>query len=659
MKSSFAACLSLFATVAFTATAAEPDYGPKPNRFYSINITHFATKETLWVALPDFTAGAASSEGAGATLEQVVDGIEKAADALRESDRAVIFDLRGNEGSDESFGRRLATAFWGTETAPKTFPPLVAVVTDGRCGAACIAFAELVRAKPNTKHLGVTYRTRDGKRRQPHATYAGPWDESEVQHFAAAKAGSIPDGAAAWRQAYLDDLDFLHGTIADNHPAAIDDLNPQSKAWVNDGYAQAKARADAVVDYGGYLYGLRAYINGFKDPHTSFAYDFPAGGALWPGFVAAMRSGKPTVIDRDESDTATPLVGAEIVACDGEALEQLAARIVYPFLLNERLHADRLRGITRLFLKPKNPFVQHVASCMFKTTERSWSQALRWRTQNAAFSKAFGTANFGYPTKWGVSEPRDGVVWIGLETFDTSEEPAKELEKIIAQIEANAAAWRSNKKVIVFDVRGNGGGSSAWGDRIRDAIWGKQPEQEDHTAVEWRASKDNLAFLEEAWIRIQKNTTVTPELRKDIEETLAAIRSAVASGKPFAKVGAATPGPEGGLTKRRPKGKSKFKAQVVFLNDGACGSACGDFADRVLQQPGVIHAGFWTSGDGVYMDGRGVPTPSGLGFLSFAMKVYRGRERGHLEEYEPDWLYEGSWDDAALQAWLFEKLGLK
>ena len=47
------------------------------------------------------------------------------------------------------------------------------------------------------------------------------------------------------------------------------------------------------------------------------------------------------------------------------------------------------------------------------------------------------------------------------------------------------------------------------------------------------------------------------------------------------------------------------------------------------------------------------PLPSGLARLSYSMKVYRGRTRGHNEPYIPHVAYEGGdWSTPALQLWL-------
>ena len=62
-----------------------------------------------------------------------------------------------------------------------------------------------------------------------------------------------------------------------------------------------------------------------------------------------------------------------------------------------------------------------------------------------------------------------------------------------------------------------------------------------------------------------------------------------------------------------------------------------------------------TSADAVYIDNRAMALPSGLGFLGFSMKVYRGRVRGNNEPYRPARVWPGDIrDTAALEKWILE-----
>ena len=95
------------------------------------------------------------------------------------------------------------------------------------------------------------------------------------------------------------------------------------------------------------------------------------------------------------------------------------------------------------------------------------------------------------------------------------------------------------------------------------------------------------------------------------------------------------------------------KARIFLLTNYTCFSACLDFADIVRSIPGATHIGSPTRADAIYIDNWMVSLPSGLARLSYSMKVYRGRIRGHNEPYIPHIAYDGGdWSTPALQLWV-------
>jgi hypothetical protein len=46
-----------------------------------------------------------------------------------------------------------------------------------------------------------------------------------------------------WPQMARTDLDFVHQTLQENHPGAVDKMNPYFKDWMERGYAAASASA--------------------------------------------------------------------------------------------------------------------------------------------------------------------------------------------------------------------------------------------------------------------------------------------------------------------------------------------------------------------------------------------------------------------------------
>lgn len=465
--------------------------------------------------------------------------------------------------------------------------------------------------------------------------------------------------AEEWRAAALADLDAARDLIRTQTPIPYDTENSAYGAWVDEGYALARPLAEQASDFHSYYFSLTRFSNGFRDPHIGISPVQALPTADWPGFVAGSRNGGAVVTWREESDPDAPPIGAQITLCDGRTLMQLAEERLFPYMMNAQIALDRRRAMSRLFMRRAIPGAPAPARCTIVTEQGEREIALRWRpiSDQTAFATAYQNASIGPGAAWGVSEPAPGVFWIGVPTFNSSEQTSPRLQALIDEVRARGDAMR-NARAIVIDVRGNGGGNSAWADQLAEAVFGERviraiDSNERRSAVDWRASPENLAYWR-AWINetaVRDFGENSPQARfgRDIVRGL---ERAQRRDPPIWRQGADNPTATGGLTQRRPRGPSPFPARVYMLSNGTCGSSCLNFADTVLHVPGVQLIGSATSGDGPYMEVRVENLPSGLASLTFPQKVWRGMGRGALEAYEADIAYDGSWDDASVRAWV-------
>lgn len=471
------------------------------------------------------------------------------------------------------------------------------------------------------------------------------------------QAPATPEG---WRTLAVADLAAARDVLQGQTPIPYDTENPRYGAWLRDGYAQALERAETARDQAGYFYAIAGYINGFGDPHINLSAATELPPARWPGFVAASRQGGAVVVMRDESDVDAPPLGAQILSCEGRALAELAAERIYPFSLNSRLALDRRRVVTRLFIDRGIPGAPGPSNCRISADGVERDMTLRWRAlpqPSDAFWAAYQTASTGPGAAWGVSEPAPGVFWIGIPTFDSGEDTAPHLAALVTDIQARAAQMRQ-ARAIVIDVRGNGGGNSQWADRIAAAIFGDTVAaraaraSSRRSAIDWRASVENADYWEQ-WItevgvpEFGADSDVVAELRRVAQN----LRRSVTADPPIWRQGPRNTARSGGITTRRPHGRSPFSAHVYMLSNGSCGSSCLNFADTVLFVPGVRLIGSDTGADGPYMEVRSVTLPSGFARLTFPQKVWRGMPRGALEAYTADVVYDGAWDDASVREW--------
>jgi hypothetical protein len=305
----------------------------------------------------------------------------------------------------------------------------------------------------------------------------------------------------------------------------------------------------------------------------------------------------------------------------------------------------------RLFLDAANPYVKLPARCVFTdgTTERTYD--LSWTPlSKEAFQHESAKVSTAFRAPTGARSFGKTGLWISMGSFsgDTSTENGKAISELLKSLEKDKAKVAA-AEVIVLDVRGNGGGSSRWGDEIAALIWGKkvaEAAKPQSAAVDWRPSEANIAAVREyasapgtSFFARMFAGQIVSGLRKALQAGQPLWREKVplrSTSRPGSQPG---PGVAGG-----PK--------VYILTDGGCASACLDAMD-VWTRAGAIPIGRETAADSLYMEIRKQTLPSGLAAVSVPMKVYRGRPRGSNVSYKPVHVFSGDIrDQQAVDAWV-------
>jgi hypothetical protein len=469
--------------------------------------------------------------------------------------------------------------------------------------------------------------------------------------------------AAGWRTLAMTDVDAMHAILRDQTIFPFDTENPAYPRWLEEGHQLSRSRAAQVTDAAGYLFTLRAYGLGFRDPHLSVGGEVTA--SRWPGFIAAELGGRVIVVQSDPSDAVAPAPGSIIERCDGLTPSELIQQRLSPFLFTT---ARPVRwSVPFLFLDMGNPFAPLLSICQVRTGERIAEIELKWRgiPPLPNFEQSIVDAGSGPSAAWGVAEPAPGVFWIGIPTFALTSTTRPRLEALVEAIRARGDEMR-RARAIVIDTRGNAGGTFSWAQRLADAIFTPEvmkPARDAigarRTAREVRASPENVAIIRGSDVAAFRRgndsltTETATERRREDKVFLELLERAGRSSPSVLRWGNIEVSREGGFAAQRPRdAKSPFRARVYFLSSGYCMSACLWFADGVLKVPGVRLIGSETAGDTPYTDIRTETLPSGLARLTFPMKIVRGRGRTSLEAYQPDTRYEGRWDDTSVRAWV-------
>jgi hypothetical protein len=402
------------------------------------------------------------------------------------------------------------------------------------------------------------------------------------------------------------------------------------------------------------------YGNGFHDGHLGVSFSVGPLKYRWPGWTVALRGGKYGVTTAGAPVLQdAPAPGAEVVSCDGRALDVLLREDVLPYEGRADLEASRTEVAPLLFIDEGNPWRKLPQRCTVREGGKEREVALTWRSLDAADGRARAqTAAFGAPPPFAIRDFGPGGVWVSLPTFHPrSPEATASLKAAVAR----ASEWRK-RPFIVFDVRGNSGGSPQWGEDILRNLYGSDftdalndAAPKDTQYVEWRVSPENQRYI------ASLEPLLTEQFGKDsdIVGFIHGISEGLAAAQKRGDVLYREPDevkPAGDAKKPHAPVPSPVKGRVFLLTDGRCGSACLDFVDHALRYPGITHVGLPTSADTPYMEVRSEKAPSGMAQLGFAIKVYRNRPRSDVP-FIPALRFTGDISDtAALEKWV---VGLK
>ena len=467
-----------------------------------------------------------------------------------------------------------------------------------------------------------------------------------------APAGQTRDYAALLRQ----DATAFRDAILDSHPGPIDRENPGFNALLERSYRLAISRAKPGIGYRDYYWAMTEFGNAFDDGHLGVtpidrSYRHP-WDYRWPGFVVALRDGVWQVVHSEGEGR--PAVGARLIGCDGKGVEAFAADRLGPLTGRWSLTATRVRNAPRLFLRSDNVWRAPARRCTFFDAGKRTAYRLNWTPITAErrgqlITEAVGTR---FTTGIGMSKLTDGSVWIDMGSFesDPQSEDGARLTELVRAIEAQSADLAAAPR-LVFDLRGNNGGSSEWIARSARALWGKpwfDAKTWSESAADYRISAGNLANFAEFAAKLDPKDN--PELYRLVTLLVDGMKGAQARGEPFWRF--TDPTAPRAVRPPLPAGPDPVTARVFVLTDFGCASACLDAVD-ILTDLGATHVGQETDADTLYMDIRDVELPGGVMRAWLPTKVYRGRQRGSNVPATPRYRWTGALADTpGIRAWI-------
>lgn len=472
--------------------------------------------------------------------------------------------------------------------------------------------------------------------------------------FAQIPSAGVDDSAgfrappdARWQQIAVEDVNAAYQLLHDNHPGAAREMHDSIFVHtLDEAHAQALRRAGKVESYQGYLAVLAGFATAMGDKHIWSRPTFVVNLPRWPGMIVSKRGNLWIVTDTDPLQSA--LLGASLISCDGDGVEDLARRNLGGFRAIWRIGAQQVQAAPWLLVDEGKPFITRPKDCVFEQGGKRQTVRLQWdriKRENLLprLKKAVGVGAAGF----GLRKVGDGY-WIALQDLDSDQALA-----VVKSVEAQKSALRE-AGFVVLDLRGNGGGSSVLGDQIAASLLGRKavdarlgPAASDCDDTEvFRATKGNLAQLE--FLRGTPFVVHAPPAQKKLlDDAISRIRAALAQGR-------ALSGPVKCQATRHPVMKqqppSLLKGKLILLTDNACFSSCLAVADE-FRTLGAFHVGQTTDAATWYVDVREQYLPSGYSMFS-TLQAVSGDSR-EVGPFAPTLTYNGDIaDTTALEQWI-------
>jgi hypothetical protein len=454
------------------------------------------------------------------------------------------------------------------------------------------------------------------------------------------------DAGSFWRAATETDVAAAYALIEENHPGVLAEVgDPAFRRALEEGHAAAVARTPAVASYEGYTATLGAFADALKDKHIWSRPIYVVARPEWAGILLSKRGDRWIVADEEQNPGIESTKGAELMNCDGRSPDDWAHQTLGTFRVDWAIGAQQIQAAPWLLVDEHNPFVPRPLVCEFQQGARRLQIKLDWRPiKRELLMPRIAAAGGAGAAGFGVRAVGEGY-WIALQNLL---EPAA---AVVAEVAAKAEMLR-NARFIVLDLRGNGGGSSIFGEQIARSLMGAAyvdpiiGTSDDDCDSVWRTSDGNIRQLQ--YYVDKMGPTRGPEFTAIATKQLASAKAARAAGRPLSgSVKCAKQVPAAGSVPRA----SKLKGRLILITDNLCFSSClivtKDFRDL-----GALHVGQTTDSNTHYGEVREELLPSGLSKFS-TLQALSPAEPLQEGPYVPSVSYDGDIaDTAALERWI-------
>ena len=455
--------------------------------------------------------------------------------------------------------------------------------------------------------------------------------------------------ATDWSDVAQADMKFAIDKVRSSHAGSVSgqiDVTAPLEAGARSGMQEAAA-AKTGQDY---KRALVRFITGFGDPHTGIQLGLKT--TAWTDIVLDHVDGKFRVV-WSEPNWPRPLPprGAIVQSCDNVWIGTYLKSNVAPFSNHSLEYATTLSELARV--------------AMFDT-------GLGWTPKQCAVEQADGaTRQYELPLRPvadGIGDARIDAVrkiykakakpvglyrlaadkqWVGMPTFNgaVSGDAYTALYPQLAALKHTG--W------IIFDLRGNGGGDSSWGNRALQALYGvAYGEQLGNTAAYVKSLIADRATIDQ--YRQYAGKKEFAASKEAFEGAILKLEASLARGEPLARVDDTSKADAAALAakvRRRPGGP-----RVAAVIDRGCFSSCMNFVQQISSMADTVLLGESTLGYSPYGEIGQYELPSGQGTIFVPSAIYTAFQATR-EPFAPTIRYDGNMaDDDQLMKWVDQTL---
>jgi hypothetical protein len=463
---------------------------------------------------------------------------------------------------------------------------------------------------------------------------------------AAADTAAAAPGGTDWNAVARQDLRFAIDAIRNRHAGAVAGM-PSVTLPLAAGQRTGLPEVDAVRSEQDYLRLMMRFIAGFGDPHTAIDLHLAVRG--WTGVVLDQVGGPASAQYRvvwSEPGWPTPLppVGSTAQMCDEVWTGTYLQLQVAPFIdhspeyasasgtLAQQVMLDRGLGWTPsqcVFVLPDGSRKRFALPLRSVPGEVAQARLDAIRPRYRASARPVGMSTLAPDKRW-----------VGMPDFNGARSGAA-YEALYPQLAAlPKSGW------VIFDLRGNGGGDSTWGNRALRALYGAPYAAQLNVAG--GAREYQIADTETA--ALLKHYIAAPEYaasKAESEIALARIETAMRAGQKMALVDG-TPG-TGADPVLVPRPHGPRLAAVIDRN---CFSSCMNFLQQLRAAGDTVVLGEPTIGYSPFGEINRHPLPSGRGAL-FIPSAWFETATATREPFLPEYPFAGNMaDEEALQKWV-------